>query len=379
MIVVKEVKTGKQRRAFVNFPLELYRENEHYAPLFYADEKALLQEKTNLYSDYCESRFFLAYDEKGKVVGRVGAIVNHADIQKTGVRSVRFTRLDAVDDKEVFASLLGAVEDYARAQKAALVHGPLGYNDLDKEGLLIEGFEYDETYGGVYNYPYYLPYLEALGYQKEFDWIERKIFVGERVEDRYLRMAEVVKERYHFKELIRNDMSARYVIKHYAEAIFKVVDEAYRKLHGTVPLTENAKKSLISGLKILVKARYISVIADEKDQIVGFGLLLPAIWHALKKSGGKLFPFGIFYFLPLLFKKPKEMEMALIGVVDEYRNSGAHALIIKRLWENVIEDGITELESNANLEDNIEINNMLGRFPQKMHKRRRCLIKSIEE
>ena len=377
MVFIKEVVTTKERRAFVNFPLKLYRDNAHYAPLFYGDEKALLSESTNIYSDYTKSKFFLAYDGRGKVVGRVGAIVNYADNKKTGVKSVRFTRLDAVDDKEVFAALMNAVESFALSKGIKVVHGPLGYNDMDKEGLLIQGFEYDETYGGVYNYPYYLPRLEELGYQKEFDWIERKIFVGDKVDERYQRMSEVVKTRYRLKELIANEMKASYVIDTYADAIFKVVDEAYRKLHGTVPFTEKAKQALVSGLRIIVKPRYLSVIADESGKIVGFGLILPAIWHALHKSRGKLFPFGFLYFLPLLFKKPKEAEMALIGVVDEYRNTGAHTLIIKRLWENVIADGITELESNANLEDNVEINNLLGKFPQQLHKRRRCLIKNL--
>jgi len=290
---------------------------------------------------------------------------------------MRFTRLDAVDDPAVFAALMGAVEDFAREEGMGIVHGPLGYNDMDKEGLLIEGYEYDETYGGVYNYPYYLPRLEELGYTKEFDWIERKIYVGDKVDERYVRMAEVVKNRYHFRELIDNDMSTGYVINTYADQIFDLLDEAYRKLHGTVPFTEKAKKAMIAGLRIIVKARYISCIADESGKLIGFGLLLPAIWHALRKSRGKLFPFGIFHFLPLLFKKPKEMEMALIGITDEYRNSGAHTLIIRRLWQNIIDDGITELESNANLEDNVEINNLLGKFPQKQHKRRRCLIKHL--
>ena len=376
MIEIKRVTTGCERRAFANFPLKLYRKNKHYAPLFYADEKALLSEKTNIYGDYSKSAFFLAYDEKGKVVGRVGAIVNYADIEKTGVKSVRFTRLDAVDDREVFAALMGAVESFALAEDIHIVHGPLGYNDMDKEGLLIEGFEYDETYGGVYNYPYYLPHLEALGYGKEFDWIERKLFVGDKVDERYVRMADIVKKRYGLHDLITNDMKTGKIIDLYADKIFALLDEAYRKLHGTVPFTEKAKQSMIAGLRIIVKARYISCIADKDGNLVAFGLLLPAIWHALHKSRGKLFPFGIFHFLPLLFKKPKEMEMALIGVTDEYRNSGAHTLIIARLWQNIIDDGITELESNANLEDNDEINNLLGKFPQVKHKRRRCLIKS---
>ena len=233
MIEVKEVVSASQRRAFANFPLKLYRDNEHFAPLFYQDEKALLQEKTNVYSDYTKSKFFLAYDEKGKVVGRVGAIINYADNQKTGVKSVRFTRLDAVDDVEVFAALMGAVENFALSEGIDVVHGPLGYNDLDKEGLLIEGFEYDETYGGVYNYPYYLPHLEKLGYQKEFDWIERKIYVGDKVDERYVRMSEVVKTRYHLKELISNDMKTGYVIDTYADDIFKVVEmDKFRGLRG---------------------------------------------------------------------------------------------------------------------------------------------------
>ena len=376
MIEIREVRTGKERRAFVNFPLKLYKDNEHYAPLFYADEKALLRKETNIYSDYSESAFYLAYGG-GKVVGRVGVIVNYADIEKTGVKSVRFTRLDAVDDREVFAALMGAVEAYAASKGIARILGPLGYNDLDKEGLLIQGFEYDETYGGVYNYPYYQGHLEALGYGKAFDWTERRLDVGDVVDDRYVRMAAVVEKRYGFRELIDNDMSTSKLIKKYADQIFDLLDEAYAELHGTVPFTENAKKSILAGLKIIVKARYISCIADKDGNLVAFGLLLPAIWHALHKSGGKLFPFGIFHFLPLLFKRPTEMEMALIGVRNQYRNSGVHSMIVARLWQNIIDDGIEHLESNANLEDNVEINNFLARFPQLQHKRRRCYVKEL--
>ena len=375
--MIKRVETAKQRRAFVNFPLKLYAKNEHYAPLFFMDEKALLQRKTNIYSDYSDSEFFLAYDEKGKVVGRVGVILNYADIKKTGVKSARFTRLDAIDDRAVFAELMGAAEQYAREHGMVNMHGPLGYNDLDKEGLLIEGYEYDETYGGVYNYPYYKEHLEALGYGKEFDWTERMLHVGDKVDERYVRMADILTKRYGFYDLIDNDMPTGEIIDKYADEIFSLLDEAYYKLHGTVPFTERAKKSILSALKIIVKARYISCIADKDGNLVAFGLLLPAIWHALHKSKGKLFPFGIFHFLPLLFKKPKEMEMALIGVKDAYRNSGAHTIIVARLWQNIIDDGIKELESNANLEDNVEINNFMRQFPQTQHKRRRCFIKRL--
>ena len=377
MVFVKRVETARDRRAFVGFPLKLYRDNEHYAPLFYADEKALLSKDTNIYSDYCESDFFLAYNETGDILGRVGAIINYADIKKTGEKSVRFTRLDAVDDGEVFAALMGAVEGYARENGIFRVTGPLGYNDLDKEGLLIQGFEYDETYGGVYNYPYYQRYLESLGYTKAFDWIERQLEVGDRVDERYVRMAAVVEKRYGFRELICNEMPTSKLISKYADEIFDLLDEAYAELHGTVPFTEKAKQAILAGLRIIVKARYVSCIADESGKIVAFGLLLPAIWHALHKSKGKLFPFGIFYFLPLLFKKPKEMEMALIGVRKQYRNSGVHSMIVARLWQNIIDDGIRTLESNANLEDNVEINNFLMRFPQKQHKRRRCYQKDL--
>ena len=218
-------------------------------------------------------------------------------------------------------------------------------------------------------------FVEALGYGKEFDWTERILYVGDKVDERYTRMAEIVKKRYELNEMISNDMKTGEIIDNYADKIFALLDEAYRKLHGTVPFTEKAKQSIIAGLRIIVKARYISCIADKEGNLVAFGLLLPAIWHALRKSRGKLFPFGIFYFLPLLWRKPTEMEMALIGVTDEYRNSGANAMVIARLWQNVIDDGIKQLESNANLEDNLEINNLLGKFPQKQHKRRRCLIK----
>ena len=375
--MIKRVETAKDRRLFANFPLKLYAKNAHYAPLFYADEKALLRRETNIYSDYSESEFFLAYDPKGNVVGRVGVILNYADIEKTGVKSARFTRLDAIDDRAVFADLMSAAEQYAVEHGMENMHGPLGYNDMDKEGLLIEGYEFDETYGGVYNYPYYKDHLETLGYVKEFDWTERLLEVGDKVDDRYVRMADIVSKRYGFYDLIDNDMSTGEIIKKYADDIFSLLDEAYYKLHGTVPFTEKAKKAMIAGLKIIVKARYISCIADKDGNLVAFGLLLPAIWHALHKSKGKLFPFGIFHFLPLLFKKPTEMEMALIGVKDAYRNSGVHTLIVARLWQNIIDDGIKEIESNANLEDNVEINNFMRQFPQRQHKRRRCYIKRL--
>lgn len=379
MVSVKRVETKKEARAFVNFPLKLYEGNPYYAPLFYADELKLLSEKTNIYGDYTESAFFLARDEKGKVVGRIGAIVNYADIEKTGVKSVRFTRLDAIDDFSVFAALFEAVETYAKEKGIYLIQGPLGYNDLDKEGLLIQGFDLPENYGGVYNYSYYQTHIEALGYEKAFDWLERRLKVPAEVDERYQRTAELVAKKYGFHELVEDKMKTKTLLDRFADGIFRLVDEAYEKLHGTVPLTENAKKSLLDGLKFIIKARYLSCVADRDGNMIAFGLMLPSIGGALNRSKGKLFPTGIFHFLPLLFKKTTELEMALIAVKPEFQNSGVNAMVVTRLWKNVIEDGIFELESNANLEDNFEINNFMNKFEggDVIHKRRRCYKREL--
>lgn len=376
MIKIAPVITDKQRRQFVKFPLRLYRGNSNYAPCFYADELKLLKDSSNIYTDYCKSMFFLCYDGK-RVTGRIGVMVNYAYNAKNNKKNARFTRLDAIDDRAVFGALLNAAEEWARNEGMDIIHGPLGYNDLDKEGMLIKGYEYEETYGGTYNYEYYNSHLAALGYTKEIDWLERRLFAPAVVDPRYIKVADLVSKKYGVRELVGDKVKTGEILDKYSDAIFHLIDVAYADLHGVVPLTEKAKQSLLSSLKLIINPKYLSIVADNKGEPIAFGLALPAMWHALNKSRGKMFPFGIFYFLPVIFCQPKALELALIAVKPEWQNSGVNTLIITKLWRSIINGDIEYLESNANLETNYPINNFLDNFPHVMHKARRCYIKKL--
>ena len=374
MIEIKQVSSRKQRKQFVEFPLELYKSNENFVPPLYADEMAIFK-SDYFYNDQAKSVFFLAYRD-GKVVGRIQGILQIAANEKWNQKRVRFTRFDAINDQEVADALLQAVENWGKSLQMTEIVGPLGYSDLEREGLLIEGFEHLATFEEQYNHPYYQALIENYGYQKDVDWLEHQVRmpVGKEKEiERIKKMSARMMERYNLH--FGTAKNTAQFVKKYAGKIFDVWDEAYSNIYGCVPFTDKVKKQMLEQFKLVIDMRFIQVILDENEDLVAFGFAFPSIAKAVQKSGGRLTIPCLFRLLKAI-KNPKVLDLAIVGVVDKYRNKGVSMNLFAMIF-TMMEHGIDYLETNLNLEDNHPILNMWKSFDTVQHKRRRCYIKKL--
>ena len=372
MIEIIEVKSKKDVKEFVNFPLRLYKDCPYFVPPLYGEEKALFKKNT-VYSEQCESVFYLAKKD-GKTVGRIQGILHRVSNEKWDQKRVRFTRFDAVNDQEVANALFFAVETWAKTKGMDEVVGPLGYSDLEREGLLIEGFDQISTFEEQYNYDYYPTLIENCGYQKEVDWIESKLYYPKNRDERIKRVSERMMEKYGLRFGYAKN-SADFV-KRYGDEFFEVLDKTYVHIYQSVPFTEKMKKSLISNFKLVVNVKYAKVILDKDDKIVGFGLAFPSFGDALQKSGGRLTLPAIFKVLKRL-RHPEVIDLALIGVIPEYRNKAIATALIDGILDMLSTGEIKHAETNLNLETNANIRNQWKAFDSIEHKRRRSYVKPL--
>ncbi len=373
MLEIIEVKTKRQQKNFIDFPLRLYKNNPYFVPPLYSDEKKLFS-KNNIYCDQAETVYFNAYED-GKIVGRISGILQKAANEKWKQRRVRFTRFDSIDDQTVADALFAAVESWAKEKGMNEVVGPLGFSDLEREGLLIEGFDQQSTFEEQYNYEYYKRLMQNCGYQKEVDWVERKLRAPKTPDKRVGELSRMMMKKY--KLHLDNAKNTKDFINRYADQFFEILDVTYVDLYGTVPFTPAMKKNMIAGFKLIVDVKYVSVILDENERVVGFGVSFPSIAKAVQKSGGKLTPAALVRLLKAL-KHPKTIDLALIGILPEYRNKGISTVLIWEIMKMLTEGGIEEIETNLNLEDNAAIINQWKIFDATQHKRRRCFIKRLD-
>ncbi|MDD2445511.1 MAG: hypothetical protein PHX09_01725 [Clostridia bacterium] len=375
MIEIKEVITRKQRAQFVDFPTKLYDKCEYYVHPLRVDEMKLFnRNKNEIYKD-CDAVYYLALKD-GKVVGRIAGIQQNVYNEKTKEKRVRFSRFDSVNDEEVAKALFGAVEKWAKKNGMEMVHGPLGFNDLDREGLLINGFDYDSTFEEQYNYDYYPKLIEKCGYGKEIDWLEYRIFPPKEINERVKKLSEAVLKR--FKLRVVKEKSKRKYIEKYKKGIFDVLDEAYSTLYGVVPFTDKLRDQIISQFKLFIKLEYIITIVDENDEIAAFGFAIPSLSEAVRKSKGRYLPFGFIRMLRAVkSKKNKRADLGLIGVRDKYQNKGLPAVVMSFIIEHMIEEKFEYCETNLMLEDNLRIQQTWDNFDHIQHKRRRSYIKKI--
>ena len=373
MIEIREVKTKKERKQFVEFPLNLYKGNEYFVPPLYGDEMKIFSPKY-VYYEQAEAVYYNAYRD-GVIVGRISGILQKAANEKWGQKQVRFTRFDAIDDQEVADALLGAVEKWAREKGMEEIVGPLGFSDLEREGLLIEGFDQMNTFEEQYNYPYYQKLIENCGYDKDVDWLEHQLRAPkDGFDPKYRKISDMMLKRYnlHFAEA----RSTRQFVNKYADDIFKIWDETYEQIYGTVPFTENLKRSMLSQFKLLINKKYIRVLFDDHGKVVAFGFLFPSISDAVRPSGGRLTLPCIIRLLKSI-RHPKVLDLAIIGVTDEYKNKGLSAAMLVFLGDVLADGSVEHAETNLNLEHNIPIQNAWKYFDAVQNKRRRCFIKKL--
>ncbi len=373
MVEIQKVVTKAQRKEFVEFPLRLYKGDPNYAPELYGDAMKTFTDK-NVYRNTCDDVFFLAKRD-GKTVGRIQGIIQKQFNELHKESRARFTRYDSIDDQEVSDALFDAVEKWAREKGMDKFCGPLGYSDLEREGLLIDGFDEMATFEEQYNRPYYQRLIENYGFEKEVDWVEYQLRAPkqknpmiEKVSKRALEMTKL--------HVASRDMSKKAYINRYKDGVFHCIDECYAKLYGTVPFTEEMKAQLIDQFLLIVNKKYLLVLCDEKDNVVGFGLCFPAIGKALQKSGGRLTPAGLVRLLNAV-RKPRVIDLALVAVLPEYQARGVNAVMIEGMIDMLQNTGVEYCETNLNLEDNLAVQAMWKYFDKKQHKRRRSFVKAI--
>ena len=373
MIDIVEVRTKKQQREFLNFPLKLYKGNPYFCPPLYGDEKKIFRDDY-VYYDQSEAVYYNAYKD-GVMAGRISGILQRAHNKKTGEKRARFTRFDSVNDQAVADALFEAVEKWAASKGMDKVFGPLGFSDLEREGLLTKGFDQPSTFEEQYNYEYYQHLIENRGYVKEAIWNESRISAPDAHDEKLERLADAVMRRYKLR--YGEAKNASDFIKKYGDAFFELLDKAYADIYGTVPFTDGMKKMLISNFKLIVDLRYVCIVLNEENKPVCLGLCFPSISEAVRKSNGHLTPAALARLLKAI-KKPKIIDFGLIGVDPEYANRGIGALVAVPVMNILENGGIEYAETNLNLVDNAQIQNMWGRFNRVIHKERCSYIKNLE-
>ena len=372
-VSVKEVVSRADLMRFVHFPNEMYKDNPYYVPTLESGDRDVLNPKKNHAFEFCEGRYWLALDEAGRIVGRIAGIINHQYNQKMGVDFARFGFMDFVDDNAVVDVLFDTVEAWAREKGMKVMNGPLGFLEFDAAGVLVAGFDELPTAYGKYNFPYYEPQLLRRGYKKDTDWVEYQILMPDDIEDWFNRPAKLVAARYHLHQA---DISTKKKMVSYFPQCARVLNETYRDIHGFSELSEGQIDDLIKQFVPNLNTDFVSIILDESDKVVAFGISIPSLSKAMQKCHGKLFPFGFRHILHAL-KHNDTVDLLLIGISDQYKNKGLNAMIFDRVSHAIHGYGIKYLESTRELEDNNSVQNMWNRFENRLHKRARCYIKDL--
>lgn len=375
-VEIREVTSKAALRRFVNYPNVLYKDVEQFVPAFYSDDLDDWNPKKNPAFAYCEAKCFLAYRE-GKIVGRIGAILSHRANETWNTKRMRFSQVDFIDDREVSAALFGAVEDWAREKGMNQVHGPLGFCDLDREGMLVEGFDCRSMFITYYNHPYYLDHLTALGYIKDTDWVENLITLPPRDSEtaqKLSRLSEWVLKR---KKLHKAPITSRnqVTVKH-IEQVFQLVNKAYAPLYGVVELTENQIRKYARKFLPLVDPRLLSLVMDEQENLVAFGVCVPSMAEALKRCRGRLFPTGWIGILKSM-QKNDTLDMLLIAVDPDLQGTGINAVVMDHILEGAAKLGMVYAETGPTLETNDKVQSQWKFFEHRQHKRRRCFMKNL--
>lgn len=374
MIEVRQVKTKKEFKKFVKFPTELYKNNPYYVPPIELDELNLMNPKKNASFDDCDAIYFLAYRD-GKVVGRVAGIICRLYNEKNNTKRARFSRFDLIDDRDVAKALLTAVETWAREMGMEDIHGPLGFNDLEREGLLTYGFDTIGTYQGSWNAEYYEQHILDNGYEPDVRWVEWRITPPDKIDEKVERMAGIIEKRYGFHE--KQFKNTNEIVNKYGKEIFEVLDESFAPLYGTMPFNDKMIKQTIDLFKLIIDKDYVSIIFDKEGRVAGFGIGYPSMARAMQKSKGRFLPFGVFRMLHDI-RHPKYLELALIGVRPKYQQMGVTAIIIKNMLERIKKNNIIYADTGCQLEDNKAVINALDMLPRELVRKKVCYLKKLK-
>lgn len=380
-VIVSQINTAKEMRAFVRFNYELYKDCPQAVPDLLEDTLETLDARRNPAFRFCEAAFFLARRE-GRIVGRVAAIINTRANERWGRQEVRFGWIDFIDDLEVSRALLDAAEQWGREKGMTSIVGPLGFTDLDPEGMLTEGYDQLSTLCTIYNYPYYPQHMAQLGYKKETGWVERKVFIPKEGHEannaKYFRVAQIAQQRYGFR--LRYFSSKSEIRKGgYIQKLLGVINRAYAELYGYSELDEYQMNWYAGRFLQMIDRNFLSVVESAEGEIIGVGVCMPSLSRAVQQARGKLFPFGWWYIARELWFKRKHqiLDMLLVGVLPEYQDKGANALFFADMIPNGISGGYEWAETHPQLEDNLASQMQWKNLDCVIHKRRAVFAKEL--
>ena len=374
-VTVTRVQNKRSFKQFLHFPIELYKDMPAFVPPLVMDDADTLNPKKNPAYEFCDAALYLAFQD-GKLAGRVAAIVNRKANEAWHHDEVRFGWFDFIDDREVSKALLDAVVAFGEERGMTTILGPLGFTDFDPEGMLVEGFEYLSSMALHHNWPYYKDHMEALGFVKDVDWLEYRIYIGDSIPEKYTRVAKLVSERYdlHLRKITRREVRKTDI----GYRLFDLINETYSSLYNFTVLPKKMVDKYVGFYLGVLDLKFVSLVEDKDGNIVGFGVVMPSITRALKKCKGRLFPFGWFHILKSMYWKYEEnFEMLLIGVKPEYQKKGVNSIIFVDIMKRLLEGGFVYGESNAELESNLDIRSQWGDLEVKECKRRRVYKKAL--
>lgn len=383
MVTIKKVEGRRDLRAFIRFNYYLYKDNPYAVPDFLEDMYDTFNRRKNAAFEFCEGELFLAYRD-GKIVGRVVAIINHKANKTWDTKNVRFGWIDFVDDIEVLKALLDTVEQWGRERGMNKIVGPLGFTDMDPEGMLTEGYDQLSTMSTTYNYPYYPKLIEQLGYEKEVDWVERKVIVptteAQADAAKYMRVAELSKKRYNLH--MRRFKSAKEILAEengqYVQKVFNIINKSYADLYGYSEMNERQIKQYATTYLQFLDMRLLAIVEDENNQPIAMGVGMGSLSYALQKAHGKLFPFGWWHLAKAIyFKHAPVIDLLLVGVLPEWQNKGVNALLFAEIIPISQKMGFVWAETHVQLENNEKSQGQWAHLDCTIHKRRRCYQKNL--
>lgn len=371
-IVIKEVKTKKDMKQFIKFADDLYKGNKYYVPQLHSDIRDTFNREKNGAYEYCDSLMILAYKGE-KVVGRLVGIINYKYNEKVNENHLRFTHFDVIDDFEVTKAMFEYIGNWGKEKGMTKYTGPLGFVDFDRHGLLIDGFDKLGLSFTSYNYPYYIEHIEKLGFEKDVDDVEYIVNIPEKVDPRIERVKDAVLKK--FDLTLKKFTKAKDILPYIYDA-FEVYNNAFYALHGTVLLTEKQIDQFVKQYIPLVDLKYIPIIVDKDDKVVGFAVLVPSLSQASIKAKGKMFPFGWYHLLKAL-KKPEVLDMYLVAIKPELQGYGLNAILMHDVTKCAIEAGIKYAETGPELENNHKVRSQWENYDAELIRKRRCYIKEI--
>lgn len=373
MVEVREVSSKKERKIFAAFNADMYKDIPQAIPDLVSDEYSNFLPNKNPAFEYCRAKQFLAYKD-GVCVGRIAGIINDAANTKWGTKRIRFSRVDFIDDYEVSAALFKAVEDWGKSEGLNQVHGPIGFCDMDQEGMLVEGFDTEGMFITIYNHPYYIKHMEALGFVKSIDWVEYLVKMPDKADERIDELSKLVLKKFRLKLI---EPKSRKEIKPYLPKVFRLLNICYENLYGTVELSHAQILKYYHQFILLINTDYVKLIEDEAGELVGFGLALPSMNKAVKKSKGRLLPFGWYRVLRAPYQRAEVLDLYLVGVIPRMQNKGLTAILLNSMSESARRNNIKYAETGPELETNNQVQALWKHYDAKQHKRRRCWIKDM--